>query len=158
MSFVWDTRNTRKASKLWRDGHSASMIAREIGTSRNAVVGKAYRMRDMFPARIHSSNHRPQKKKAKPVARMPRRVISPSFVPKPKHDSEVFQTKFTSKSLMDLNDNDCRWPEGENFCGKPQKEGRSSYCEYHNSHSIDAARSRRFKPITQKQLTPIAEG
>lgn len=51
MNDDWPDDVVQVASKMWRDGCSASLIAREIGKSRSAVVGKANRNRSLFPAR-----------------------------------------------------------------------------------------------------------
>lgn len=37
------------ASKMWNEGFSAGMIANALGVSRNVVIGKANRNREMFP-------------------------------------------------------------------------------------------------------------
>ncbi|WP_037069659.1 GcrA family cell cycle regulator [Rhizobium favelukesii] len=37
------------ASKMWNDGFSAGMIANALGVSRNVVIGKANRNRELFP-------------------------------------------------------------------------------------------------------------
>ena len=149
MSFVWTDENTAKASRLWREGYAGSYIAREIGATRNAVVGKAYRMRDMFPARTHSPNSRVSREareKPKRVRRAPRIARPAINFKKPDHDAEVFQVKLTSKALVDLGEKDCRWPEGDRFCGKSQH-GTSSYCEYHHSHSVDLKRTHKSKSV-----------
>lgn len=38
---VWSKENTSKAKKMWEQGYSPYQIAMEIGTTRNAVIGKA---------------------------------------------------------------------------------------------------------------------
>ena len=50
-SSPWTEANIRTASEMWRDGKSASDIARRINCSRNAVLGKMHRLRALFPKR-----------------------------------------------------------------------------------------------------------
>ena len=93
------------------------------------------------PARKDTINLRaerktPPKSAMVPVKRAPRIPAAPrERFEKPKHDADLFSTKLTSKTLMELEDNDCRWPEGERFCGKP-KDGRRPYCKTHRPHGI----------------------
>jgi GcrA cell cycle regulator len=41
---VWTDELKARLAVLWSDGHSASEIARRMGTTKNAVIGKANRM------------------------------------------------------------------------------------------------------------------
>lgn len=43
--WVWTQERVATARRMWRDGASASMIGLAIGCSRNAVIGKLYRLR-----------------------------------------------------------------------------------------------------------------
>ena len=42
---TWTDERIDELSKLWASGYSASAIGRMLGVSKNAVVGKAHRMR-----------------------------------------------------------------------------------------------------------------
>jgi GcrA cell cycle regulator len=44
MSFVWTDKNVFLLRQMMANGHSASQIGSTIGTTRNAVIGKAHRM------------------------------------------------------------------------------------------------------------------
>ena len=45
----WNAATVAMLRKLWTEGHSTAEIARRIGVSKNAVIGKAHRLR--LPAR-----------------------------------------------------------------------------------------------------------
>lgn len=44
MRFDWNDENTAMAAAMWREGHSGSAIAKELGVSRSAVMGRLSRM------------------------------------------------------------------------------------------------------------------
>src|SRR5579863_3287006 len=59
----WNEDRIATLSKLWREGYSASQVARQLGdVSRSAVIGKVHRLglagRDA-PSRPHSPGGRP---------------------------------------------------------------------------------------------------
>ena len=115
-------------ARLWETGLSATKIGKEIGRTKNAVVGKAHRMglaRRASPIK---------KKKPKPAevattipARRPRhvRTIQPPWSP----------------AAGTLNNGKCQWIDGEpirnaEMCGKPtvlrrDRRTRSSWCAHH---------------------------
>lgn len=107
---TWTDEKIKKLKKLWQKGCSTVEIAKELGISKNAVVGKVHRLE--LEARPS-----PIKKKAKKVV---------------EHNSSKQQ--FTG--LMDLKINSCRWPigdpeeEGFHFCGKEASTGKP-YCPEH---------------------------
>lgn len=41
---AWAPERIAALRRLWREGYSASMVAQELGVSRNAVLGRVYRM------------------------------------------------------------------------------------------------------------------
>lgn len=50
----WDEASERRLAELWEAGWSATLISAEIGQTRNAVIGKAHRMK--LPRRRSSVN------------------------------------------------------------------------------------------------------
>ena len=112
---AWTSDKIKQLTKLWNKGKSTVEIARELGISKNAVVGKVHRLGlDARPSPIRA----PQK-----------------FIPIPqKNVSKAHQKGKTS--LLDLKINSCRWPYGEpgtdnfHFCGKDAQTGKP-YCPEH---------------------------
>ena len=41
--FTWNEKNFERAKKLYKQGVRTSLIAQELGTTRNAILGKMYR-------------------------------------------------------------------------------------------------------------------
>lgn len=108
---TWTAEKIKQLKKLWSKGKSTVEIGRELGISKNAVVGKVHRL---------ELNARPSpiKKDAKP---------------------KTIKKKAPQKenmSLLDLKLNSCRWPIGEpkdadfHFCGKDTVTGKP-YCTEH---------------------------
>lgn len=48
---VWSDDVVKRAQTLWADGHSAGAIAKALGMTRNAVLGKAFRHPEIFKPR-----------------------------------------------------------------------------------------------------------
>lgn len=108
---TWTAEKIKQLKKLWSKGKSTVEIGRELGISKNAVVGKVHRL---------ELNARPS-------------PIKKETVKKTVKKKEVKQGKI---SLMDLKMNSCRWPIGEpkdadfHFCGKDTVTGKP-YCAEH---------------------------
>ena len=110
---VWTPEKIKQLKKLWQKGKSTVEIGRELGMSKNAVVGKVHRLElDARPSPIKKST----KKTVEKVA-----IVKEE----PKH-----------VTLLDLRLNSCRWPIGEikdpdfHFCGKDCQTGKP-YCPEH---------------------------
>ena len=108
---TWTTEKIKQLKKLWSKGKSTVEIGRELGISKNAVVGKVHRL---------ELNARPS-------------PIKKTTTPKPVKKKVQ---KEGNVSLLDLKLNSCRWPIGEpkdadfHFCGKDTVTGKP-YCREH---------------------------
>ncbi len=110
----WTPEKIKQLKKLWAKGKSTVEIGRELGISKNAVVGKVHRLElDARPS--------PIKKAAAPAPKPQKIKLS---------DNKGYMT------LLDLKLNSCRWPIGEpkdadfHFCGKDTVTGKP-YCAEH---------------------------
>jgi hypothetical protein len=122
---AWTKEDIKKAREWYGEGMTYLEIGKRLNRSRNAIAGLCNRMkfeRVGKPPVDKSKVARPLIMKEK----KPRvRVVKP---PKP-----VDTSLYTTKTLIELNNHDCRWPIGEDefvFCARPVKEGRS-YCPGH---------------------------
>lgn len=149
----WTEERLAQAEQLWRGGMSAAQISKALdaGITRNAVIGKAYRLG-------WSGNAKPAGKAApEPAAAKPRKqTIRKPPRPVERHFAMGFGARFQSPvplpatpvseppkppvarmvSLMDLKFGDCRFPLGDprhadfGYCGAKALP-RRSYCEWH---------------------------
>jgi len=139
----WTWAITERVKAMWADGKSAGVIAREIKTSRNAVIGKLHRLGLKRPAPAGRQRMSPQK----PVVGKPSRLVANAFPELvdtwPIRDERV--TRFVDPGpgivrFLDRSSKQCAWPKWSGdeplaekmCCGQPVEEGRHyPYCAYH---------------------------
>ena len=155
----WTPERIERLRTLWAEGHSCSIIANRLGggATRNAVIGKASRLR--LPARATIlrakstqtlSKHQPlvwHRHKAKPAKPFyfgqnpatPTVKLPTLPLPMPTADDKA---RVSAKAVKD---NECRWPVGDTHdlamrlddpihCGLPKMPG-SSYCAGHHARA-----------------------
>lgn len=123
----WTEERVALLKQLWGEGKTAAEIAKVLGdgVTRNAVIGKAHRLK-------LSSRLSPIQQNAKPVSKS-----AASEAPKIKK-AAVRQPEFKGKSvkMVELEPRMCRWPNGDprdadfSFCGCENVPGLP-YCEAH---------------------------
>ena len=133
----WTEARTEELKKLWAEGYSCSEIASRIGhCTRNSVIGKVHRLG------LDGRRTTLRKKKLAKIARLPRPRAKPAkplrtwanvpyepFTPAPEQLA-------ATKTIHELEFNDCRWPIGDpgedgfGFCGREKHPG-IAYCACH---------------------------
>lgn len=142
---LWTDERVELLKKLLAEGYPHSYIAGEIGTTRNAVIGKAHRLGLVSAASPRQQRSLPSR--ARPDQRL-RRIIARRAAGGATALAEAIDVPETSPSdaeiipidcrvtFLELDSRHCRWPIGEvgttdfRFCGQRRLEG-SSYCASH---------------------------
>ena len=143
----WTQDREEKLRELWKKGHTASQIAEILGgTTRNAVIGKAHRLK--LAARATSKAAKTVKKQtSENNENKGEKVISR----RAKFKSLLLDKNFepeNPRTLEQLEDKNCKWPIGHPdeknfyFCGRSPVEG-FSYCKLHVLYA--------FQPKNQKE-------
>ena len=144
----WTEEREQRLRKLWEKGYTASQIAEMLGggTTRNAVIGKAHRLK--LAARAASKQSKsPKKQDAASSLNKQEGYISR----KSRFKSLLLDKNFeveNPKKLEELSDKNCRWPIGHPdeknfyFCGRNPIKG-FSYCKLHVLYA--------FQPKNQKE-------
>lgn len=142
----WTDERVALLRKMWGEGKTAAEIAKELGgVTRNAVIGKAHRLK--LSNRLSPIQQNTKKVASKPAAneerrQPPRRVAN---------DSKEFDKGIKGVSMADLGGRMCRWPIGDpkdddfRFCGHEIVAGLP-YCPEHSKAAYQtSSRSRTLK-------------
>ena len=131
----WTDDKIKQLKKLWSKGKTTVEIAKEMGISKNSVIGKVHRL-DL------ASRPSPIKRK------------EPAAVSHHKPAS-LHKNSNGKCRLMDLKTNTCRWPIGEpedkdfHFCGKQTSTGKP-YCPDHCLEAYTSLKELMEQPNNQK--------
>lgn len=138
MSATWTDDRVEALARLWKDGLSASQIARSLGgVTRNAVIGKVHRMGLCGRATPHVPGA------GRPDQRRERRGrIPPKKARRPPPPSAALSLRLPLPetglaSIVSVRAGQCRWPIGEPqdeafcLCGQPRERG--AYCAAHGA-------------------------
>ena len=157
----WTPERQKKLKDLWKKGYTASQIAEEIGeTTRNAVIGKAHRL--------------------KLEARAVSKKTSATLISKKDKNSEIKQGKLSRKArfksllldknfepenpkkLEELTDDTCRWPIGHPyeakfyFCGRKPLE-KFPYCKLHVLYAFQPKNAKEDDMIESDEIPKFIE-
>lgn len=148
----WPVEHDAILRRMAAEGHSGAVIGQVLGKSRNAILGRAWRMGVKLagspPPRVSRPRFPPKPKPAriaklaKPKGRMDISIKGAVKFSAPPTPVPIETPGENAKPLLDLTFGDCRWPvnDGEDsthgflFCADP-KTLESPYCACHAARS-----------------------
>lgn len=158
----WTEERVSVLKKLWGEGHTAAEIAKQLGgVTRNAVIGKAHRLKLSHRVSPIQQNKKP----ANSNKSIERKITEKVKIAKKENPAKPLQetTKINTDdlySLMDLQPRMCRWPSGDpkeeefGFCGEHTMAGLP-YCAEHAKAAYQAATRNRL--FNEKKSTPAQQ-
>jgi|SRR5579875_4177980 GcrA cell cycle regulator len=171
----WTNERIEMLQRLWLEGCSASRIAGELGAgiTRNAVIGKVYRLglsgrakADSGHAPAASVHQRAARRAAQPRQSMQASIgntalaLEPLVVeaPRPQPAEVIVVPICEPVTIMDLRESMCRWPIGDpssadfRFCGAKKLPGQGPYCACHSSLAYQGQHDRHRERPQQRSL------
>ncbi len=152
---TWTDDRVATLERGWADGLSATLIARELncGVSRNAVVGKAHRLKLPSRKTVTFAHRSGRLVKAKTPAPRVARPDKPIPIATPAPIPEVPLTLEHKLHFMSAENHHCHWPLWDDdtpfaekfFCGTPgcDVNERRPYCLHHSRMAIGAPMPRK---------------
>jgi GcrA cell cycle regulator len=121
-SIPWTEERVARLKELWaRCELSAAQIAKQLGITRNSVLGKVDRLD------LPSHQSRPGAPYSRPETMRPPKLVKP--MPEPEPDPPMEAAPFLAITFAQLTADTCRYPRGDGpifYCGQPS-DGQS-YC------------------------------
>ncbi|HEY6257408.1 MAG TPA: GcrA family cell cycle regulator [Xanthobacteraceae bacterium] len=163
---TWTAERVEELKRCIGAGFTCSQIAREIGVTRNAVIGKMNRLGLSRPKDIRTQPREPKRAPWRPKIMTPDRILL-RLAPEPAlrlEDISILDGR--GCSLLELSAGKCRWPINEPgtddfcFCGNTPAEGLP-YCLGHARIAYRSpARMRLARPgaFSGKSLPPARSG
>ncbi len=129
-SLPWTDERVGELKRLFSEGYSASKIAGFLrGVTRNAVIGKLFRLGLMRGRRI---NHPANQLRSRLTSRTSKATVK--LKPRLRVVTTV-SVEALNVSLMDLKPYSCRWPTTDDkphlFCGHAREGDHTPYCAEH---------------------------
>lgn len=139
----WTKEKVEELRSLWDKGLTANEIAKILGVTKNAIVGKVHRL--CLKARPSPIKSKTEEHGA--TLNLPLEDAAEEVLPAPEENTpcevkpeqtEVCRSGAERIRLVDLDSHTCRWPVGDprdddfGFCGKKVRAGQT-YCDEHSS-------------------------
>ena len=147
----WTDERVALLKKLWGEGKTAAEIAKELGgVTRNAVIGKAHRLKLSGRVSPIQQNKKPANKS---VAPKPKPAVKAKAI-------QIEDEKREKVSLSDLKAGQCRWPIGDpkdenfGFCGCEALPGLP-YCMEHAQVAYQAATRNKILQTHKKDVEEV---
>lgn len=136
----WSQDRITELTRLWNEGLSTSEIGKRLGISKNAVVGKAHRLRlSSRPSPIRRMGPRPMMPRIPRVARVASAALAGGEAPLPRVAAPA--------QPVELSNHSCKWPighpneEGFHFCTERAILGKP-YCVGHTALAYVKAKAK----------------
>ena len=152
----WTTTREQKLKELWKKGHTASQIAGMLGdTTRNAVIGKAHRLKLEARATSKKTSVKINIEKNNTPA-----TTTQKLGRKAKFKALLLDKNFEQenpKKLEELSNETCRWPIGHPheekfyFCGRKSME-KFPYCQLHVLYAFQPKNAKEEDQITEEDI------
>jgi len=133
----WTDDSVEKLRQLWAQGLTANEIAKKLGVTKNAIVGKVHRLcLTARPSPIKSKEPEPAEIQESSSAAGDK-VTESQIDDNPDKNTSDAKEELTNIKLVDLDSHTCRWPIGDPrdddfcFCGKKVRSGQT-YCDEHS--------------------------
>ena len=157
----WTPEKETKLRELWKKGHSGSEIAKLLGdTTRNAVIGKAHRLKLESRTISKRTETNTNKQKNNLSEAKPQKLGR-----KARFKALLLDKNFEQENpikLEELTDLTCRWPIGhpheENFyfCGRKPME-KFPYCKLHVLYAFQPKNAKEEDQITEEDIPKFIE-
>lgn len=139
----WTDESVEQLRKMWSEGLTANEIAKKLGVTKNAIVGKVHRLcLTARPSPIKSKDNVEENEPAQTQTEIVfEETIEEEIVVQEVETPTVATPKACKGSnikLVDLDSHTCRWPIGDPrdddfcFCGKKVRSGQT-YCDEHSA-------------------------
>ena len=157
----WTSEKEQKLRQLWKEGHSGSKIAVMLGnTTRNAVIGKAHRLK--LEARTVSKKSETNSNKQ--IDNFPK-AKTQKLGRKARFKALLLDKNFEQENpikLEELTDKTCRWPNNHPheekfyFCGRKPME-KFPYCKLHVLYAFQPKNAKEEDQISEEDIPKFIE-
>lgn len=134
----WTDESVERLRQMWSEGLTANEIAKKLGVTKNAIVGKVHRLcLTARPSPIKSKENEALSEDIEQTGA--NAAMSADLFENTSAAGKSTSTnkKIENIKLVDLDSHTCRWPIGDPrdedfcFCGKKVRTGQT-YCDEHS--------------------------
>lgn len=137
----WTDESVEQLRKMWSEGLTANEIAKKLGVTKNAIVGKVHRLcLTARPSPIKSKGNIVGSSEQEQSEVSVTETVEEEFINQKSEAPKAAMPKSCKGhniKLVDLDSHSCRWPIGDPrdddfcFCGKKVRSGQT-YCDEHS--------------------------